>query len=642
MGLAVPFEFQHRSANENPYFLKETDVFASEIDNLRTPQSKLTRFNVGLYKETRSKSTLARATIDGLRLGYSYRTSAATSTQTQADGSGWNAVANWSRPVADASFPLLPGFLKSAIDGLPSFLSESVLMRNLRDLRFRWTPRDLRLGMNLTQSRDERRRFVTCAWTASDSSVTPTVDRRFVLSPTAGIQLQPFPSIVAGLVWTSNRDLVNPSLRVEGQQARSILEDESNTLFGINTGWETTRSVRGNLSWQPDLSSWFEPRLTINTLYRGARNVSYIEAPESLEGVPADSTLLRDVAFERDVGINMDVLPSSLATAFGVPEHRSASGAWRGFREIWDRIRPVRLDWSRVVNSTYDRRDIDPSFGQQLVLSGFDDLRINGADTASAAGRATRWSAGSGYELPWDLDAEINYSVIDNEVFTPRSVRTTRDIEWPWISLRWREVPYPDALSGLFRNVTITASWRDRDRQVGTTTGQDQGQRTLTRSMSLVFLLQSGFNITYQLDDARTDRSDQTGASEADRISHSLRLTRNLPPPSFLSFLKRPLRFAAEYTYNGNFDCRELGGAGFGSSAPTIQVGGGCTAHIDQTTQGAAITLDSDFTGYTVGLQLTWANRGSGVGRQQTSNQFNFNIFGRFSIRSDTGPAPIN
>ena len=644
LGLAVPFEFQQQSANEKPYFLRETDVFASDIENLRTPDSKVTRFNVGLSKETRSNSALGRATIDGLRLGYSYRSSSATTTQTQANGDGWNAVANWARPVADASFSLLPGFLRSAIDGLPSFLSESVLMRNLRDLRFRWTPRDIRFGMNLSQSRDERRRFVTSAWTESDSSVTPTIDRQFVLTPSAGIQLQPFPSVVAGLNWTSTRDLVKPGLRVDGDQARSILEEESNSVLGIYTGWEMTRNVRGNLSWQPDLSSWFEPRITINTLYRAARNVSYIAAPEAPEvpgGVAGDSALLRDVAFERDVGLNVDVLPLSLATAFGVPEHRNATGALKAVREVWDRILPIRLDWSRVVNSSYDRRNINPSFGQQLVLSSFQDLRIIDADTASAAGNATRWSARSGYELPWGLDAEVNYAMTENQVFTPRSERSTSDTEWPWVSVRWRDVPYPAALSSLFRNVAITATWRDRDRRITTTTGQDQGQRILTRSLSFVFMLNSGFNLSYQLDDSRTDRSDQTGASEANRISHSLRLTGTLPPPSFLSFVKRPLRLAAEYSLNGNFDCRELGGAGFGGSVPGIEVGVGCTAHVDQTTQAAAITLDSDFTGYTVGLQFTWSNRSSAVGRQQTSNQFNFNIFGRFALSSDTGPAPI-
>jgi hypothetical protein len=635
MGLAVPVEFSHQSASSDPYFLSETDVFAAEIDGLRTPESSLTRFNAGLYKQTQSNGRVARATIDGLRLGYSYRTSGATSTQTDAQGSGWNSVANWSRPVVDKSFPLLPGFMRSAIDGLPGFLSQSVFMKNLRDLRFRWTPRDLRMGANLAYANDRRRRFVTSAWSASDSAVTPTINRQYVLTPSAGFQLQPFPSVVAGLGWSSTRDLVDPELRVQGEKAQSLLENESSSLLGLNTGWEMTRSVIGNLSWQPDLASWFMPRMTLNTAYRSGRNTSYIESSD----VEGDSLLYRDVALSRDVGVNVDLLPESLATAFGVPEHRSASGVWKGFREVWDRILPVRFDWARLVSSSFDRRNIDPSFGQQLVLMSFEDMRVFGSDTASAAGDMNRWSARGGYRLAAALEADINYSTTDNQSITPRSVRGTKDVEWPWVSLRWREVPYPDVLSGLFNNVNLSASWRDRDRTVTTTTGQNQGTRTVTRSLSIGFIFNNGFNFSYQLDDAETDRSDQTGGSESNRTSHSLRLTGSLPPPSFIGFLKKPLRMAAEYSLNGNFDCRALGGSGFAGTVPGL--GGDCTAHVDQTTQAAAFTLDSDFTGYTVGVQLTWSHRGSGVGRQQNSDQFNLNIFGRFAIRTDTGAEPV-
>jgi len=635
MGLAVPVEFSHQSASSQPYFLSATDVFAPEIDELRTPESSLTRFNAGLYKQTRSNGRVARATIDGLRLGYSYRTSGATSTQTEANGTGWNTVANWSRPVVDKSIPLLPGFMRRAIDGLPSVLSQSVFMKNLRDLRFRWTPRDLRMGANLAHANDQRRRFVTSTWNASDSSVTPTINRQFVLTPSAGFQLQPFPSVVAGLGWSSSRDLVDPELRVQGEQAQSLLESESGSFLGLDTGWEMTRSMNGNLSWQPELASWFSPRMTLNTSYRSARNTSYIESAD-FEG---DSLLFRDVAMSRDVGVNVDLLPENLATSFGVPEHRTASGVWKGFREVWDRILPVRFDWARLVSSNFDRRDIDPSFGQQLVLMSFSDMRVFGSDTASAAGDLHRWSAGGGYRLPAALEADINYSMTDNQTITPRSVRGTKDVEWPFVSLRWREVPYPDALEGLFRNVNLAASWRDRDRTVSTTTGQNQGSRTVTRSLSIGFVFNNGFNFSYQLDDASTDRSDQTGGSESDRTSHSLRLTGSLPPPSFLGFVKKPVRMAAEYSLNGNFDCRALGGSGFEGVVPGL--GGDCTAHVDQTTQSAAFTLDSDFTGYTVGVQLTWSNRASAVGRQQNSDQFNLNIFGRFAIRTDTGAEPI-
>ncbi len=466
--------------------------------------------------------------------------------------------------------------------------------------------------------------------------MTPTINRQYVLTPNAGIQLQPFPSVVAGLGWSSTRDLVNPDLRVQGEQAQSLLEDESSSFLGLYTGWEMTRSVLGNLSWQPELASWFSPRMTLNTSYRAARNTSYIESADDVEG---DSLLFRDVAMQRDVGLNIDLLPESLATSFGVPEHRTAAGVWKGFREVWDRILPVRFDWSRMVSSNFDRRNIDPSFGQQLVLASFSDMRVFGSDTASAAGDIRRWSARGGYRLPAGLDAEVNYGMTDNQIFTPRSVRGTHDVEWPWVSLRWREVPYPGAFSGLFRNVNLAATWRDRDRTVQTTTGQDQGTRTVTRSLNIGFLFNNGFNFSYQLDDARTDRSDQTGGSESNRTSHSLRLTGSLPPPSFLGFVKKSMRLSAEYSLNGNFDCRALGGSGFEGTVPGL--GGDCTAHVDQTTQSAAFTLDSDFQGYTLGVQLVWSNRGSAVGRQQNSNQINFNIFGRFALRTDTGIEPV-
>ncbi|MGW8283875.1 MAG: hypothetical protein ACWGON_11300, partial [Gemmatimonadota bacterium] len=431
---------------------------------------------------------------------------------------------------------------------------------------------------------------------------------------------------------TSNRNLVDPSLLVQGEQAQAILEGQTSSFLGLNTGWEMSRGVIGNLGWQPELASWFSPRFTVNTSYRSARNSSYIESTE----VGGDSTIFRDVAMQRDVGLNLDLLPDNLATSFGVPEHRNATGLWKGFRAAWDRLLPVRIDWSRVVSSSFDRRSIDPSFGQQLVLSSFSNMRIIGSDTASAAGDNRRWSVRGGYRLPAGLDAEVNYGTTDNQALTPRSERGTKDVEWPWISLRWREVPYPGFMSSWFRNVNLTATWRDRDRNVLTTTGQNQGTRTLTRSLSIGFLFFNGFNFTYQLDNAETDRSDQTGGSESNRTSHSLRLTGILPPPSFIGFVKKPVRMSAEYSRNGNFDCRALGGSGYSGTIPGL--GGDCTAHVDQTTQAASFSLDSDFTGYTLGVQLTWSNRGSAVGRQQNSNQINFNIFGRFALRTDTGP----
>jgi hypothetical protein len=104
--------------------------------------------------------------------------------------------------------------------------------------------------------------------------------------------------------------------------------------------------------------------------------------------------------------------------------------------------------------------------------------------------------------------------------------------------------------------------------------------------------------------------------------------------------VKNDLRIAFDYSNSGNSDCRALGGSGFGDVDQTFR--DDCTTHTDQTTQNASFSLDTDFTGYSLGIQLSWVQRASGVGRQQSSSQFNFNIFGRFFFRASEGQTQFN
>ncbi|MCL7959792.1 MAG: hypothetical protein M8861_06340, partial [marine benthic group bacterium] len=180
-----------------------------------------------------------------------------------------------------------------------------------------------------------------------------------------------------------------------------------------------------------------------------------------------------------------------------------------------------------------------------------------------------------------------------------------------------------------------TGRWRTRSTNTSTTTGQDRGSEQTVRSVGLVFILRSGFNITYDFDNTASERLDATGLSQTDRASHSVRLSGFLPPPGFIPFVKNDVRIAFDYSNSGNSDCRALGGSGFGEVDQTFR--DDCTTHTDQTTQNAAFSLDTDFTGYSLGIQLSWVQRASGVGRQQSSSQFNFNIFGRFFFRASEG-----
>jgi len=491
------------------------------------------------------------------------------------------------------------------------------------------------LGANLSRSKTERQRFQSSVSSADDLAITPTIDRLHALVPRAGFQLQPFPSLITGVNVTSIRDLVDPSLRVTGDQAIQSLDSEAGTFFGLDVGWETMRNVSSNLSYQPDLASWFDPRLTVNTTYQSNRNVSYI-----VPSTTGDTVLVRDLRLGRDVELDVNVSPDDLLSVFGIAPARTATGLAGDIRNVWDRIRPIRVAWTRSVSATYDRRELDPSFVDQLVLDGFDHLRaVTAKDTASTAMERERFSLRGGYQLPMNLSADFTYSTSEIGSFTARSERITEETEWPSVQVRWRNVPIPGLVRGTIRNLMLTGAWRELTRETFTLTGQNQGSETLTRSLSLTVIFLNGFNLSYQFDNSINDRTDASGSSQADRNSHSIRGTGTMNSPGILSFVKKPLRLSAEFTLNGNSDCRELGGGGFDTGGGISAVVD-CVPHLDQTTQNLSFTADSDFSGYSLGVQFLWVRRGSDVGTRLTSNQYHFNIFGRFFLRSTTQEIP--
>ncbi|MCK5489592.1 MAG: hypothetical protein KAI98_06370, partial [Gemmatimonadetes bacterium] len=574
-GLDMPIGFSHAANNEDPFFLPQTDVLSAPLDNLRTGGSSETRWNVAVSKQSRSASPILRATIDGLGLGYSSRSSTRTATQTEAKGSGWGATGGWSREVIDKSFPLVPGFLSSAIDALPDFISQSILMQNFKGMRFRWTPRQISLGANIDNSQDSRKRFQTSAFQPTDAEVIPTVDLQYVLRPSTGFQIQPFPSLVWGFNFQSARDLVDPVLRASRDAGREQLEQASRTFLGFDVGWETNRNVRTDLSWQPRLASWFDTEFTMNTDYGTNRNVSYIQ---DLDG---DTTLVRDLSMQRDLDFRFDIRPDAFLTAFGVAGSQEATGMARSLRAFWDHLSPIRIDWRKALSSTYDRRDLSPNLSNQLVLTSFNSMRVMGADTASAAGDTRGWSVNGGYQFPLGLDLDVGYTVSDRRTFTALNERRVKDTEWPSLQVRWRDLPIPGPLQSSLRDISVTGGWRTRESNTSTATGQDRGSEQTVRSVGLAFVLSNGFNITYDFSNTASERLDATGLSQSDRVSHSVRLSGFLPPPGFLPFVKNVVRVSFDYSNNGNADCRALGGSGFGEIDPTFS--NDCTTHTDQT-----------------------------------------------------------
>ncbi|MFW6088265.1 MAG: cell surface protein SprA [Gemmatimonadota bacterium] len=636
LGIRMPVDVRHGSDATDPFFVQSSDVLAEQIPGLRTPSNSSTELTVGLSKQEESGSPILRATVDGLRLNFSRRLNERSTTQSTTDESAWSASASWSRAVADASVRVLPGFLRDALGALPGFISNSSIIENLQDLRFRYTPRDLSLAASLDRGRVERRRFATSV-SGADEAVDPTIDRRHTLAPRAGIQLQPFPSLVAGLDFRGVRDLVDPSFRLTEPSGVEILDAARGEFLGLPVGWEASRTVATNLSYQPEIASWFDPRLTMTTNYATNRSPSYVTT--TAEG--GDTTFVRDLRLERNLGLDVSVQPSDFLTMLGVAPTLSAEGLAAALRAAWDRIRPVRLSWTRAVSASYDRRDLDPAFTDQLVLAGFDRLRrLSGADTASSATNRRRFQVQSALDLPLNLAAEVDFSTARNSSFTQLTERSTEETEWPGVRLRWQRVPVPGFLDRGVQALSLNGQWRVRDRVERTTTGQDRGSETVDRSLGITVVFDNGFNLSYDLTNSLSERTDGSGFSRSNRNSHGVRGTGTVPPPGLLGFVRNPLRLSAEVVLNGNADCRDLGGGGFTGGPGQVDIDG-CVDYVDQTQNTVELAADADFgEGYSAGVRFQWVRRSSGVGTRQTTNQYNFDLFGRFSFRGNTSEVP--
>ncbi|MEN8144120.1 MAG: cell surface protein SprA [Gemmatimonadota bacterium] len=627
LGLAVPVRYSRRESNEDPFFLPETDILSDGVGRLRTGKSQLEQVSVSLLRAGRSGNAIVRSTLDGLRLGYTRTTSSRTTTQTSIEGQAWSGSVTWSRQVTDHSVRVVPSFLRSVIDVLPDFISQSSLLKNLKDLRFRWTPTGLGAGTVVTRATDTTRRFQS-SLIGDSTGLVPTLNRNFTLRPSANVSVQPFPSLTGDFRVSSSRDLRRPAVVGTGAAGRRLIESQTGSFLGVFAGWETNQSIASRIEYRPVLFSWLTSQASVDSEYSSSRGVSYIQE------VDGDTTLVRDMVLQRNLRMDLTLDPSRFLSSLGVAPADQAGGLAGGVRSVWDRIMPVRFAWSRVVNASFDRRAIQPVFTDRFVTASFDRLRVAGADTASSAGRDTRFSLDGGYRLPAGLETALRYSRTKNEVESTLTTRTTEDTEWPSVQVTWRRIPVPGFMDVVVQSWSLTAGYRERTRSALTTTGQNLVENQTGRSLSAQFIFDNGFNISYRFEDTDKERTDATGLSESSRGSHDVRATGTFAAPSAWRFLRAPLRLALEFSRNDNFDCRELGGAGL-SAALLGATATDCTPFIDQTTQTASAALDTDFSGYSLGIQLSWVRRGSEVGTQQKSDQYNFEIFGRFFFRPD-------
>ena len=124
---------------------------------------------------------------------------------------------------------------------------------------------------------------------------------------------------------------------------------------------------------------------------------------------------------------------------------------------------------------------------------------------------------------------------------------------------------------------------------------------------------------TYRGSYVNGDGRDPTGDTERQRRSHILSLTSSFPAPArFANRLDQPIQLTFGYQYTAQTDCRATAGRE------------SCTAFMDEIIKSLNLTLDTTVSLLQVGLQLSYTDRQSFVGRRGGSTQFQLGFFGQF------------
>lgn len=294
-----------------------------------------------------------------------------------------------------------------------------------------------------------------------------------------------------------------------------------------------------------------------------------------------------------------------------------------GIASLLDRFEPVTFEWEDGVTTRFNRRVVDPGALLQLGWADEDDYRILAGDTASLLVDRRALRTGGGVRLPLNLTVRLSYSRLDSRSLDIRSSRNLRRETWPDLSARFTDLPLPDVLEGILSRVTLGSGFRRTEQRLVFGAGgtqlrvEESTQVPVEAALSWVGGLTSRYRATFETGEGR----DPTGDTDRDRVFHTVTLSaRFLPPGEWTENLERPIQVTVGWQDVDELNCR-------------VAVGrGDCVPFVDQRNRSVNLTIDTQVQRLEVGLQSSWVDRRSYVGRRLGSTQFQLGIFGQFEF----------
>ena len=448
LGIVLPVSVSYTRAITEPQLLAGTDVLATDLGNLRRPESWNLNYNFSVNRITRGKSWLVRGFVDPLSLIGSFAFGRSTTELSQATSNAHTLQANYLLQQGRHGFTLDLSGLTGII---PGFMRKSDAVDGLAHPFVNLVPSSVRLSTGFNRSESDLTAYQVPVFTVADAQIRPVTALTNDWRNSAGLTWQPFGMLTLSGDISSTRDLRHYSDSTTLGQLATLAR---RSLFGLDVGVERDRLIGTSLLLQPKLVSWLKPRFSTGSSFVLTRSLSSRD-PVRAEGDTAGAFLLPQTFNNNrsnELGASVD-LPKLFARLFG-----DSSSVARSLR----RIRPFDISDRMTRSSTFDLTTFDPSLGYELALGGLGGYLQQEGDSALAAAETRSTTFASGADLPGGVSFTLSYSRIRTDRFQKVIgaflTSETNQREWPKGTVRFTRAlkDFPIALIGIGTSFRVT------------------------------------------------------------------------------------------------------------------------------------------------------------------------------------------
>ena len=544
LGVTVPVTVSYARNTVNPDLLQGSDLRASDLTNLRKPESWTANYNVAVQRSRRGTHWLTRGFIDPISLNANIVKGRGQTelSETKTFASAYNLTYNL---VLTRSGPRLN--LGGLVDLLPGFVRNSEAGQGLRRPQVSLIPSSIRFASGLTKSESDVLAFPVQVRRPQDANLVPIENLTHLWRNSASLNWQPLGMLQLAGDLVSTRDLREYS---DSTPLGRVAQQSRKSFAGLDVGVERDRQLATSMSINPRFSSWLRPRFTTGSSFVLSRSLTSRQ-PVREDGDTAGAFILPQTlnnSRSREIAAVFD-LSRGLAKVFG-----DSSRIGNAVR----RVRPLEASTRLIRNSTYDLAAFNPGLGYMLALGGRENFLTQEGQGALSLAETRTNTVSSGAELPFGISFNLSYSrvtVVRLQQVSGNYVSTdSRQREWPVGSLRFTQ----NIKSGPVSLITAGMGFRRRE---GSTLQPSAGgnARTATFSSSLTPDLQVGLRngmvllLGYNSNSQRNENNGNTTESDQNDLTGTFSYVFRLP--GAISRLRKQVSASLIGIYSSGVTC---------------------------------------------------------------------------------------